>query len=280
MYLSDLNTVDRYPALLRSVHQRRADPTARTTSSVLNSTTIVLGATSPVDQESRPSGGSPRINGSQNAINTLVNPRSASLSETERVGEPAGGLAVGRGEWGDNESVREKRLKERLKKWKRDDKLVLVGPLPSLSRQTCHLLTMILYGMGCSHQQVVSTVLRGVVSSAHYQQCSPVQPRRNTRAHLTFAPPPAFRHRSSSTDGTDEPMAQDNFSAALWSSQSEDQGKVSWTSRGREISGFVVRMAVGSVGDTLSPLPSLRATLGQAEGGGVSKARRTDLDRM
>ena len=103
MYVSDLDMEDRYSALLQSVRQRRAGPTTRTTPSVLNSTTIVFSATPPVHPKSPSSGGCPGINGSQNAINTSVNPRSTFLSETERVGEPAGGLAVGKGEWGDSE---------------------------------------------------------------------------------------------------------------------------------------------------------------------------------
>ena len=156
----------------------------------------------------------------------------------------------------------------------------MVDTSPSLSHQTHHLLTMLLSGMGCSHQQTVSPILQGVFSSVHYRECSLVQSCRNSSAHLTFAPPLAFRHHSSSTDGTDGPMTQDNFSAAPWLSQSEDQGRVSWTSCWREISGFVIQMAVGSIGDILSPLPSLRTTLGQVEGCRVSKACQANIVRM
>ena len=66
---------------------------------------MVFSATPPVGPKLPPSGGSPGINGSRNAINTLTDPRSAFLSETERAGGSAGGLAVGKGERGDNESV-------------------------------------------------------------------------------------------------------------------------------------------------------------------------------
>ena len=89
-----------YPALLQSIRHRRASPTARTTSLVLNPTTIVFGVTSPVILP----GGSPGTDGSQNAINVPVSQRSASSSEIERVGKSANGLVVGKGEWGEGES--------------------------------------------------------------------------------------------------------------------------------------------------------------------------------
>ena len=47
-----------------------------------------------------PSGGIPGIDGSQNAINALVDQRSAPPSETERVREWTGGSVVGKGGMG------------------------------------------------------------------------------------------------------------------------------------------------------------------------------------
>ena len=131
VYVRDFDTLaasaeDWYPALLQSVRHRRAGPISRTTSPVLNPTTIVFGVTPPVVPKLWPSVGSPGIDGSQNAINVLVNQRSASPSE--RVGKPASGSVVGKGEWGEDESgvrAREKRLKEGLKKWEKGDRLLL-----------------------------------------------------------------------------------------------------------------------------------------------------------
>ena len=50
----------------------------------------------------------------------------------------------------------EDRLKDGLKKWGKGDRLLSVDELPALPSNP-HLLTMfLLYGMGYSHQQVVS----------------------------------------------------------------------------------------------------------------------------
>ena len=72
---------------------------------------------------------------SQITINALANQRSASSSETERVGRSTSGLVVGEGEWGEDElgvCAREKRLKGRSKKWEGGDWLFLVDGFPSL----------------------------------------------------------------------------------------------------------------------------------------------------
>ena len=100
--------------------------TAKTTSSVLNPTTIVFGATPPVYPKLRPSGGSPGIGGLQNAINVLVNQSSA------RIGELAGGTAIGKGEWEYHEPgarTREKRLRG---KWESGDQLLSINKSPAL----------------------------------------------------------------------------------------------------------------------------------------------------
>ena len=60
---------------------------------------------------------------------------SASSSATEHVGKSTSGSIVGKGEWGEDKSgvrVREERLKERLKKWEKGDRLLLADELPAL----------------------------------------------------------------------------------------------------------------------------------------------------
>ena len=64
-----------------------------------------------------------------------MNQCSTSSSETERTGKSASGLVAGKGEWGEDDlgvRTREKRVKERLKKWKKEDRLLLADGLPAL----------------------------------------------------------------------------------------------------------------------------------------------------
>ena len=56
-------------------------------------------------------------------------------SETGRIGESVGGLVVGKGERGNNNSgvrAKEERLEERLKKWEKGDRLFLADESPTL----------------------------------------------------------------------------------------------------------------------------------------------------
>ena len=56
-----------------------------------------------------------------------MNQHSASSSESERIGRSASGLVVGKSEWGEDGSsvrAREKRLKKRLQKWEKSDRLL------------------------------------------------------------------------------------------------------------------------------------------------------------
>ena len=68
------------------------------------------------------------------------------------------------------------------------------------SRRTLHLLTMLLlYGMGCSYQQVVSPVFQGADSLIHCQECSPVQFCKHSSAQLiTLVPVSALCRHSPS----------------------------------------------------------------------------------
>ena len=78
--------------------------------------TMAFGVIPSMVPKLRPSGESPGIGGSENAIDVLAKQRFASSSETDRVRESASGLTVGEG---DGEAVvrsREKRLKEKLKR--------------------------------------------------------------------------------------------------------------------------------------------------------------------
>ena len=295
VYVRDFNTLaasaeDWYPALLQSVRHRRAGPIARTTSPVLNPTTIVFGVTPPVVPKLRPSVGSPGIDGSQNAINVLVNQRSASPSETERVGKSTSGSVAGKGEWGEDESgvrAREKRLKERLKKWEKGDRLLLADELPALPSNSSSSDNVPSPRNG---MQSSAGGFPGLVGGGFFGPLSGVLPgpilqtlvgapdsRSGFGPSSSFSPP--------SADGTDGSTARNNFfrcSVVVPSRRSTHREKISRMNRRREINELTIRMAVASVGGTLSPLSvsSLESALGRVEEDGVPQAERADLVRM
>lgn len=98
---------------------------------VLNPKIMVFGETPPVNPKLRPSGGIPGICGSQNAINVLVNRRSASPPEPS-ARESQRAVWWLDGEMKSRLLVRENRLEERLSKWERDDKLLFFSGLLAL----------------------------------------------------------------------------------------------------------------------------------------------------
>ena len=88
MYARDLNTLaafaeDWCPAVLQPVRRGRAGPIARATSPILN---VVFGDATVVPK-SPPLGGSPGIDGSQNATSLLVGRLPASSPELRHVGK-------------------------------------------------------------------------------------------------------------------------------------------------------------------------------------------------
>ena len=302
VYLRDFNTLaasagDWYPALLQSVRQRRAGPITRSTSPVLNPTTIIFGVTPPVVPKLRPSGGGSGIGGLQSAINVLMNKRSASSSERERVGsagKSGSGSAAGKSEWGEDESsdrAREKRLKERLKKWEKGEMLLLADELPTLQLTSSPsddppsprggapsseggFLGLVGGGAGGPFGPL-SGVLPGSVLQA---LVGPSDPRSGFGSS---SPPPS----SSSFDGTDGSVSPNNFfrsSVVVPSRRSVETENVSRVSRRWEINELTMRMAVSSIGGTLPPLdvPSLEASLRQQEKDGIQPTERPDLVRM
>ena len=300
VYVRDFNTLasssgDWYPALLQSVRQRRAGPIPRTTSPVLNPTTIIFGVTPPVVPKLRPSGGGSGIGGSQSAINVLTNQRSASSSERERIGgtgKSGSGSAVGKGEWGEDEPsdrAREKRLKERLKKWEKGESFLLADELPTLQSNSSSSedlpprtgVTPLDGGFpglagGSGSFVPLSGVLPGAV--LHALMGSPSESRSGFGPSPSSSSPPSF-------DGTDGSTSPNNFfrsSVVVPSQRSVQDEKISRVNRRREINELTVRMALASVGGTLPHLdvPSLESALGQAEADGTKPTERADLVRM
>ena len=296
VYLRDFNTLaasagDWYPALLQSVRQRRTGPMARTTSPVFNPTTIIFGVTPPVVPKLRPSGGGSGIGGLQSATNVLMNKRSASSSERERVGstgKPGGGSVAGRSEWGEDESsdrAREKRLKERLKKWEKGERLLLADELPTLQSTSSPRDDVPSPRGGVPPSEggfpgfmggggpfgSLSGVLPGSVLQALIGPSDP-------RSGFGSSSPPS----SSLFDGSVSPNNFFRSSVVVPLRRSVEDEKISRTNRRREINELTVRMALASVGGILPPLdiPFLENALGQAEVDGIKTTERADLVRM
>ena len=299
IYVRDFNTLaasagDWYPALLQSVRQRRAGPIARSTSPVFNPTTIIFGVTPPVVPKLRPSGGGSGISGLQSATNVLMNRRSASSSERERVGgtgKSGSGSAAGKSEWGEDESgsrAREKRLKERLKKWEKGERLLLADELPTLQSTSSPSDDAPSPRGGVSEGGFLGLV--GGSSGGPFGPLSGVLPGSVLQA-LTGSSDPRSGFDSSSPssspsfDGTDGSASLNNFfrsSVVVPSRRSVESEKISRVNRRREINELTVRMALASVGGALPPLdvPFLESTLGQAEVDGTQPTERADLVRM
>lgn len=297
VYVRDFNTLAAsaghwYPALLQSVRQRRAGPIARTTSPVLNPTTIVFGVTPPVVPKLRPPSGGSGIGGIQSGINVLMNQRSASSSERERVegtGKSGGGSAVGKGEWGEDESshrAREKRLKERLKKWEKGERFLLADELPTLQLNSLPSDDLSPSRNGGSSSEggfpglavggtfgPLSAMIPGTLLQA-------ITGSTDSRPAYSSSPP-----SSSPADGTDGSTSPNNFfrsSVVVPSQRSVQNEKNSRMNRRREINELTVRMALASVGGTLPPLDLsfLESALEQVETSGLPPAERADLVRM
>lgn len=296
VYVRDFNTLAAsaghwYPALLQSVRQRRVGPMSRNTSPVLNPTTIIFGVTPPVVPKLRPSAGGPGVTGSQNTINVLMNQRSAPSSERERVGGSAksGSSVAGKGEWGEDESsgrAREKRLRERLKKWEKGDKVLLADELPTLQLNSSpDDLPPSRSGVSSSEGGFPGLAigpggsiypLAGMLPGSLLQAVmgSP-DPRNGLSSSQSSSP----------VEETGEETSLNNFfrsSVVVPSQRSVQNEKISRVNRRREINELVVRMALASVGGTLPPLdvPSLESALRQAGTDGVPPVTRPDLVRM
>lgn len=119
IYIRDFPTlapssVTWYPALLAAVRSRRQGPIARATSPVLYPTTIIFGITPSIVA---PASESPMSDGPpQSLINLLMS--------RQNVAQGVSGARSAKADYGEDESAekaRERRLRERLKRWERGD---------------------------------------------------------------------------------------------------------------------------------------------------------------
>ncbi|KAG6818181.1 hypothetical protein H0H87_000086 [Tephrocybe sp. NHM501043] len=111
-----------YPPLLSSVRERRKGPISRPSSPVSNPMTIIFGMTASMTPPATQGGSGSSL------VSMLMsrNPSAAQFSSTPKAGKT---------EWGEDdaaERAREKRLRDRLKKWESGD-AVLADEFPKLS---------------------------------------------------------------------------------------------------------------------------------------------------
>lgn len=117
-----------YPHLLSAVRQRRAGPMSRPTSPISNPMTIIFGITPTITPPTSSSSPGPHGQG----LISLLMSRSASPSVA------ASGSRTSKPDWGEDEVAdkeREKRLRDRLRKWEKGD-TALHDELPTLSTAT------------------------------------------------------------------------------------------------------------------------------------------------
>lgn len=120
-----------YPHLLSAVRQRRIGPLARPSSPVYNPMTMIFGITPPIAPTHASTSMSASSAGpSQYGLVNVAGRRRSPHATTSTP--PRSGVA----DWGEDdaaERAREKRLKDRLRRWEKDGDTALLQDLPALS---------------------------------------------------------------------------------------------------------------------------------------------------
>ena len=218
-----------HPALLSAVRQRRQGALSRPTSPVLNPTAIVFGITPPIFPPT--SGPSPP-----------PGPQGMMTMATTRNGHAAPGVATPRPEqfdWSEEdhaEKARELRLRERLRKWERDDH-ALQSEIPKLLTTT-----VVEDEPGPSNSNYV--VVGGPPGGAH-PLASLLGPLLGGLRHGQNPETP----NSNSTSSTNSGFLR--TSVLVPTSRSLLDEKTSRVGRRREINELTMRMAIGAIGGLL-----------------------------
>lgn len=212
-----------YPSLLASVRQRRQGPISRPSSPVTNSMTIVFGITPPIIQPSSSGHGGPL------SLLGLMNSRPGSPAI---LNAPA---KKGKHDYGEDEHAeksREKRLRERLRRWERDDQAFL-DDLPRLAP------TADPDGSSSDRPGIVIVGAPGISGS------------------MTPAMPPAVSstiHSRSSSNRSDDGPDNTRFfrvSVLVPTIRNLSQERICRVNRRREINELTMRMGIGAVGGRL-----------------------------
>lgn len=219
-----------YPPLLSSVRQYRQGPMARPSSPVTSPMTIVFGVTPPINPPARSPSQSA---GPQGMLGLLM-----SRSFTSASPHPPPRLQ--RNDYGEDEASensRERRLRERLRKWERGDPSLQdeIPMLPANSGGSSE-------ASGSKSRPEVLVIGQGGLDS------------------LSSSLPSAFQNRSSGR--AEEPSGSVSFfrsTVLVPESRSRNQEKACRVSRRREINELTMRMGIGAVGGALDGLSTREA---------------------
>ncbi|KAG7092332.1 hypothetical protein E1B28_008693 [Marasmius oreades] len=202
-----------YPHLLSSIRQRRKGAMSRSSSPVPNPMAIIYGITPPLLAQTPPEG-----NGGSGFLNLLMNKQSHQSALPNS-------LKATKSEWGENQtadSAREKRLRQRLRKWEKGEN-VLQSEYPRLypldeTSESSSRPEVIVVGSGTSTLATLTRTLSGRST-----------PESESR-------PSFFRN-----------------SVLVPRLRSPTQEQASRVSRRREINELTMRMGIGAVGGVLQP---------------------------
>lgn len=213
-----------YPHLLSAVRQRRGGPISRPSSPVANPMTIVFGMTPSITPPSTFSPGS--------APPGLV---SLLMSQNQSSSAARPGPRSGKSDWGEDEVAekeREKRLREKLRKWEKGD-AALYDELPTLSAEEDN-----------DHS---SGPRSGVVVIGGPNGMSGLPPFLES----------AMAGRSENRSGPSESDGSRFFrtSVLVPNARSSEEERSCRVARRREINELTMRMGVGAVGGALEGLP-------------------------
>jgi hypothetical protein len=253
IYIRDFSTLAStsstwYSPLLSAVRQRRQGDISQPALPVCNPTTIIFGITPPITASAAPA--SPSSPGGHGLVHFFMN-RSHSSSHVHPPSKH------GKSDWCENElaeKARERRLKDRLRKWERGE--VAIQDLPSLALdEECEEI-------GNDSERPGSGIV--VIGS----------PGTSSLPSL----PPFFGHalsaRAVANRGSSEPEGNSRFfrtSILVPRVRSLVQERACRVSRRREINELTIRMGVGMVGGTLSNREELVKT-------GVSDERQSKTE--
>ncbi|KAI5122057.1 hypothetical protein M0805_006041 [Coniferiporia weirii] len=221
-----------YPSLLASVRQRRQGPISRLSSPAANPMTIIFGMTPPIVRPSLPPS-----HGGQSLLG-LMNARQSSPAV---VSAPTKSGKHDHGEDEHAEKARERRLRERLRKWERDDQS-FYDEMPRLPQTTD--------GSSGTNERAGVVVLGGPGMSG---------PQPGPPSALLSA----LQNRSNGwgNDGADNSQFF-RTSVLVPSIRNHALERSSRVSRRREINELTIRMGIGAVGGKvegdflpLDPLP-------------------------
>lgn len=232
-----------YPQLVAAVRQRRQGPIPRPSSPVNSSVTIVFGITPPIVQPSSPPQG-----GSQNLL-SLVNTQQTTIMNSSS--KPS------KNDYGEDEhaeKARERRLRERLRKWERDehalyDEIPRLSSLGDSSKPASDGSSPISFNNPIMGDSPLPSVIANALQ------------RISSQGGNSSDKPPFFRM------STLVPMIRDT--------KRESDCRVS---RRREINMLTMRMSVGAIGGRLEGDPTIHSvTNGHDHPAGVTDEKTEEM---